>query len=111
MKTFNIVLKNIFCSYLKNQKVLKHLRRKSYKSALNKTYHMKTRLASIIWQGLRSLFSNIFELGYIDIGNLVLKEIFLTKARIIKKFFPRAKGKTDIRKKRFSHLNIILSLN
>lgn len=110
MKNFKVKVKNIFCSFFKLKFILKNICKKSYLKALNYLSSFNTKSSSIICKALQSVHFNALHLSDSTNQSLFIKEAFVTKGRILKKVFPRAKGKTDIHKKHYLHLNIFLEV-
>ncbi|QTX02782.1 50S ribosomal protein L22 [Candidatus Phytoplasma luffae] len=60
----------------------------------------------IISKLLKSAVSNAVHNFKLDENNLYVEEIFVNESLRLPRLFPRAKGKTDKRKKRTSHITI-----
>jgi large subunit ribosomal protein L22 len=82
------------------------IRNKKYIEALNILKCLPQKNVILIWQTLHSIISNALNNNNMKKDNLFIESIYVNKGPIKKKISPRAKGKSDIIKKRMSHLTI-----
>lgn len=108
MKNFKFVSKNILGSEVKVKNILQKIKGLTYLSALKILKTFNGHLSVKIYKTVTSAFYNFVAFLNEKSLNITIKEAYINKGSILKKLFPRAKGKTDIRKKHFSHLIIIL---
>jgi large subunit ribosomal protein L22 len=69
------------------------------------------RVANEIKKTLKSAIANAENNNQLDIDNLIVKEAYVGKGITLKRFMPRARGRSAGIKKHFSNLTIIVSEN
>jgi large subunit ribosomal protein L22 len=69
------------------------------------------RVAGEIKKTLKSAIANAENNNQLDIDNLIVKEAYVGKGITLKRFMPRARGRSAGIKKHFSNLTIIVSEN
>ena len=86
----------------------KLIRNKPVDKALNELTFSKKRIAKDVSKTVKSAISNAENNYQFDIDNLFIKEAYVGKSLVMKRFRPRAKGRASPIKKPFSRLTIIL---
>jgi large subunit ribosomal protein L22 len=69
---------------------------------------LKRRSAPIIAKLLKSAVANAAEKNYTDTETLYIKETYASSGPVLKRFRPRAMGRAYPRKRRMSHITIVL---
>ena len=69
----------------------------------------KQKGAAVIKKLLESAIANAENNNQFDIDNLYIKEAYVGKSLVMKRFRPRAKGRASPIKKPFSRITIVLS--
>ena len=105
------VNKNIRSSPGKINILLKNIRGKKADIAIRDLSFARQRIAFEIKKTLQSAIANAENNNQYDIDNLYIKEAYVGKSIVLKRFRPRAKGKASPIKKPYSNLTIILSEN
>jgi len=111
-KSKNIVKavnKNVRSSPRKINNLLKNIRGKKADIAIRDLSFARQRIAFDIKKTVQSAVANAENNNQYDIDNLYIKEAFVGKGLVLKRFRARAKGRASSIKKPFSHLTIILS--
>ena len=103
-----VVLKNLRISPQKLNLVLGMIRRQKADVAISKLQFSKKRISRDVEKALKSVISNAENNHQFDIDNLFVKEAFVGKSLVMKRFRPRAKGRASPIKKPFSRITIIL---
>jgi large subunit ribosomal protein L22 len=103
------VNKNVRSSPRKINNLLKNIRGKKADIAIRDLSFARQRIAFEIKKTVQSAVANAENNNQYDIDNLYVKEAFVGKGLVLKRFRPRAKGRASSIKKPFSHLTIILS--
>ena len=113
-KNSNIVKavnKNVRSSPRKVNNLLKNIRGKKADIAKRDLSFARQRIAFEIKKTLQSAIANAENNQQYDIDNLYVKEAYVGKSIVLKRFRPRAKGRASGIKKPYSNLTIILSEN
>ena len=104
-----VILKNLRISPQKLNLVLGMIRRKKADVAISKLQFSKKRISKDVEKALKSVISNAENNHSLDIDKLYVKEAFVGKGIVMKRFHARARGRGARILKPFSHLTIILS--
>ena len=104
-----VILKNLRISPQKLNLVLGMIRKKKADVALSKLQFSKKRISKDVEKALKSVISNAENNHSLDIDKLYVKEAFVGKGIVMKRFHARARGRGARILKPFSHLTIILS--
>ena len=105
------VNKNVRSSPRKINILLKNIRGKKADIAIRDLSFARQRIASEIKKTLQSAIANAENNNQYDVDNLFVKEAYVGKSIVLKRFRPRAKGRASAIKKPYSNLTIILSEN
>ena len=108
-KIVRAVNKNLRSSPRKINILLKNIRGKKPEVAIRDLSFARQRIAFDIKKTVLSAVANAENNSQFDIDNLYIKEAYVGKSLVIKRFRPRAKGRASPIKKPFSNLTIILS--
>ena len=92
----------LVCSLIKGKKV---------DSALRDLEFSRKRIAREVSKTVKSAISNAENNYQYDIDDLFVKEAYVGKSLVMKRFRPRAKGRASPIKKPFSRITIILEEN
>ena len=101
--------KNVRSSPRKINILLKNIRGKKADLAIRDLSFARQRIASEIKKTVQSAVANAENNNQFDIDNLYVKEAYVGKSIVLKRFRPRAKGRASAIKKPYSNLTIILS--
>ena len=104
-----VVLKNLRVSPQKLNLVLGMIRSQKADVAVSKLQFSKKRISKDVEKALKSVISNAENNHSLDIDKLYVKEAFVGKGIVMKRFHARARGRGASILKPFSHLTIILS--
>ena len=104
-----VVLKNLRVSPQKLNLVLGMIRKKKADIAISKLQFSKKRISRDVEKALKSVISNAENNHSLDIDKLYVKEAFVGKGIVMKRFHARARGRGARILKPFSHLTIIVS--
>ena len=104
-----VVLKNLRTSPQKLNIVLQMIRRKKADKAISILQFSRKRISKDVEKALRSVISNAENNHSLDIDRLYVKEAFVGKGIVMKRFRARARGRGSRILKPFAHLTIILS--
>ena len=107
--TVKAINKNVRSSPRKVNLLLKNIRGKKADMAIRNLSFARQRIAFDIKKTIQSAVSNAENNYQFDIDNLYIKEAYVGKAIVLKRFRPRAKGRASPIKKPFSNVTIILS--
>ena len=110
-KNKNIALakaKSIKTSMTKVNLVLKMIRGKKAENALNILAFSKKRISNEISKILKSAIANAENNHQLDIDKLVVKEATVGKSMVLKRFRPRARGRSGKILKPFSKVKILV---
>ena len=111
-KSKNIVRavnRNVRTSYRKVNNLLKNIRGKKADIAIRDLTFTRQRIAFDIKKTVQSAISNAENNFQYDIDNLYIKEAYVGKSLVLKRFRPRAKGRASPIKKPYSNVTIVLS--
>ena len=103
--------KNVRSSPRKINILLKNIRGKKADIAVRDLSFARQRIAYDIKKTVLSAISNAENNNQYDIDNLYVKEAYVGKSIVLKRFRARAKGRASPIKKPYSNLTIILSEN
>ena len=104
-----VTLRNLRVSPQKLNLVLQMIRRKKADKAISILQFSRKRISKDVEKALRSVISNAENNHSLDIDKLYVKEAFVGKGIVMKRFHARARGRGARILKPFSHLTIILS--
>ena len=110
-ETKNIALakaKSLKTSIQKVNLVLKSIRGKKAENALNILSFSKKRISNEITKILKSAIANAENNHQLDIDKLVVKEATVGKSMVLKRFRPRARGRSGKILKPFSKVKILV---
>jgi large subunit ribosomal protein L22 len=100
--------KNVRSSPRKVALVLDHIRGKKADIALRDLQFTRKKIALDISKTVKSAIANAENNYQYDIDSLFVKEAYVGKSLVMKRFRPRAKGRASPIKKPFSRITIIL---
>ena len=100
--------KNIRSSPRKLSLILNYIKGKKADVALRDLEFTRKRVAVDVSKTVKSAISNAENNFQYDIDNLFVKEAYVGKSLVMKRFRPRAKGRASPIKKPFSRVTIIL---
>ena len=100
--------KNVRSSPRKIALVLNHIKGKKADLALRDLEFTRKRIAKDVSKTVKSAISNAENNHQYDIDNLFVKEAYVGKSLVMKRFRPRAKGRASPINKPFSRITIIL---
>ena len=103
--------RNIKSSPRKINLLLKNIRGKKADLAIRDLSFARQRIASEIRKTVQSAVANAENNNQYDIDNLYVKEAYVGKSIVLKRFRARAKGRASGIKKPYTNLTIILSEN
>ena len=101
--------KNVRSSARKINNLLKNVRGKKADIVIRDLSFARQRIAFDIKKTVQSAIANAENNNQYDIDNLYVKEAYVGKSIVLKRFRPRAKGRASAIKKPYSILTIILS--
>ena len=101
--------KNIRSSTRKIGLVLDYIRGKNVDTALRDLQFTRKKVAHDISKTVKSAVSNAENNFQYDIDKLFIKDAYVGKSLVMKRFRPRAKGRAAGIKKPFSRLTIVLA--
>jgi len=101
--------RNVRSSPRKINLLLKNIRGKKADIVIRDLSFARQRVAHDIKKTVQSAVANAENNNQYDIDNLYVKEAFVGKSLVLKRFRARAKGRASGIKKSFSNLTIILS--
>ena len=102
------VNKNVRSSARKIALVLDYIRGKKADVALRDLEFARKRIAKDVSKTVKSAIANAENNFQFDIDNLFVKEAYVGKSLVMKRFRPRAKGRASPIKKPFSRITIVL---
>ena len=102
------VNKNVRSSPRKISLVLDHIRGKKADVALRALDFTRKRISIDVSKTVKSAIANAENNYQYDIDNLYVKEAYVGKSLVMKRFRPRAKGRASPIKKPFSRITIVL---
>ena len=100
--------RNVRCSSRKINLLLKNIRGKKADTVIRDLSFARQRVAHDIKKTVQSAIANAENNYQYDIDNLFVKEAYVGKSLVMKRFRPRAKGRASPIKKPFSRITIIL---
>ena len=103
--------KNVRSSPRKINILLKNIRGKRVDIAIRDLSFARQRIASEIKKTVQSAIANAENNNQYDVDNLYIKEAYVGKSIVLKRFRARAKGRAAGIKKPYANLTIILSEN
>ena len=109
--TVKAINRNVRSSARKINILLKNIRGKKVDVAIKNLSFARQRIASEIKKTVQSAVANAENNNQFDIDNLYIKEAYVGKSIVLKRFRARAKGRASAIKKPYSNLTIILSEN
>ena len=109
--TVKAINRNIRSGARKINTLLKIIRGKKVDVAIKDLSFARQRIAFEIKKTLQSAIANAENNNQFDIDNLYVKEAYVGKSIVLKRFRARAKGRASAIKKPYSNLTIILSEN
>jgi large subunit ribosomal protein L22 len=101
--------KNVRSGTRKVNLLLKSIRGKKADVAIRDLSFARQRIAQEIKKTVQSAIANAENNNQYDIDNLYVKEAYVGKSIVLKRFRPRAKGRASSIKKPYSNITIILS--
>ena len=101
--------RNVRSSPRKVNLLLKNIRGKKADIAIRDLSFARQRIAKEIKKTVQSAIANAENNNQFDIDNLYIKEAYVGKSIVLKRFRARAKGRASGIKKPYSNLTIILS--
>ena len=109
--TVKAINKNVRSSPRKINILLKNIRGKKADIAIRDLSFARQRIAHDIKKTVQSAVANAENNNQLDIDNLYIKEAYVGKSIVLKRFRARAKGRASPIKKPYSNLTIVLSEN
>ena len=109
--TVKAINRNVRSGARKVNILLKNIRGKKVDVAIKNLSFARQRIASEIKKTVQSAVANAENNNQFDIDNLYIKEAYVGKSIVLKRFRARAKGRASAIKKPYSNLTIILSEN
>ena len=103
--------RNVRSSPRKINLLLRNIRGKKADTVLRDLSFARQRIARDIKKTVQSAIANAENNNQYDIDNLYVKEAYVGKSLVLKRFRARAKGRASGIKKPYSNLTIILSEN
>ena len=100
--------KNVRTSPRKLALVCNFIKGKKADIALRDLQFTRKKIANDVSKTVKSAISNAENNNQLDIDNLFIKEAYVGKSLVMKRFRPRAKGRASPIKKPFSRITIIL---
>ena len=100
--------KNVRSGARKANLVLNFIKGKKADVAIKDLEFTRKRIAKDVSKTVKSAISNAENNHQYDIDNLFVKEAYVGKSLVMKRFRPRAKGRASPIKKPFSRITIIL---
>ena len=106
--TVKAINKNVRSSPRKISLVLDHIRGKKVNVVLRDLDFIRKKISLDVSKTVKSAIANAENNNQLDIDNLYIKEAFVGKSLVMKRFRPRAKGRASPIKKPFSRITIVL---
>ena len=100
--------KNVRSSARKISLVLDHIRGKKVDVVLRDLEFIRKKTSLDVSKTVKSAVANAENNNQFDIDNLYVKEAYVGKSLVMKRFRPRAKGRASPIKKPFSRITIVL---
>ena len=101
--------KNVRSSPRKISLVLDHIRGKKVDKVLRDLDFIRKKISLDISKTVKSAIANAENNNQFDIDNLYIKEAYVGKSLVMKRFRPRAKGRASPIMKPYSNVTIILT--
>ncbi len=108
LKEAKAVLRNLRTSPIKLNQVAKMIRGQKVETALTQLLFCNRRIANDVRKTLQSAIANAENNHYLDIDSLVVKEAYVGRSIVMKRFRARARGRGARIEKPFSHLTIVV---
>ena len=108
LSTVKAVYRNLRSSPRKINDILRSIRGKKADIALRNLQFSEKRVSKEISKTIKSAVANAENNNQLDIDNLFIKEAYVGKSLVMKRYRPRAKGRASPIKKPFSRVTIIL---
>tara|TARA_B100001123_G_C14869267_1_gene851260 strand:- start:329 stop:721 length:393 start_codon:yes stop_codon:yes gene_type:complete len=109
LKEVKAINRNVRSSPRKLNNILKYIKGKKVDTAIRDLSFARKRIASDVKKTVQSAVANAENNYQYDIDKLYVKEAYVGKSIVLKRFRPRAKGRASGIKKFYSNLTIILS--
>jgi len=109
LSTVKAVYRNLRSSPRKINDNLRSIRGKKADIALRNLQFSEKRVSKEISKTIKSAVANAENNNQLDIDNLFIKEAYVGKGMVMKRYRPRARGRAGEIKKPFSNLTIIVS--
>ena len=109
LSTVKAVYRNLRSSPRKINDILRSIRGKKADIALRNLQFSEKRVSKEISNTIKSAVANAENNNQLDIDNLFIKEAYVGKGMVMKRYRPRARGRAGEIKKPFSNLTIIVS--
>ena len=109
LSTVKAVYRNLRSSPRKINDILRSIRGKKADTALRNLQFSEKRVSKEISKTIKSAVANAENNNQLDIDNLFIKEAYVGKGMVMKRYRPRARGRAGEIKKPFSNLTIIVS--
>ena len=106
--TIKAINKNVRSSPRKIALVLDHIRGKKVDVVLRDLEFIRKKTSLDVSKTVKSAVANAENNNQFDIDNLYVKEAYVGKSLVMKRFRPRAKGRASPIKKPFSRITIVL---
>ena len=103
------ILKGVRISPQKARLVADMIRGKKVDAVLRDLDFIRKKISSDVSKTVKSAIANAENNNQFDIDNLYVKEAYVGKSLVMKRFRPRANGRASPIKKPFSRITIILS--
>ena len=103
------IYKNLRSSPRKVNEILRSIRGKKADIALRDLQFSEKRISKEISKTIKSAVSNAENNNQLDIDNLFIKEAYVGKGFVMKRYRPRARDRAGEIKKPFANLTIIVS--
>ena len=107
-KEVKAINKMVRTSSQKLNLIVKDIRKKDINAALNILKFSNKRVSKEVLKTLNSAVANAENNNNLDIDKLFVKEAYVGKSLVMKRFRPRAKGRASPIKKPFSRITIVL---
>jgi large subunit ribosomal protein L22 len=107
--TVKAVNRNVRSSARKINLLLKNIRGKKADTVIRDLSFARQRIAFDIKKTVQSAIANAENNFQFDIDNLFIKEAYVGKSIVLKRFRPRAKGRASAIKKPYTNITIILA--
>lgn len=101
-------IKNVFCSPKKIRFAVAEIRRMSPAHALEHLYYTTKKPSRLLHTAVKSAVTNATAALKTDSNLLQFKAIIIEEGRVLKRYRPGGRGGVNPRKKRYSHIKIVL---